>query len=127
MWNELGKETDEVEEYYNGSVEVSAVASSQFSRLQRHLSSRHLLDSSPEDSHDVCEVDWRRTGVRVVVSTPVNIFSLKVGKLYLSSGATCTSFYSYCQEKVRQSMDKFGKSVRLIIFCESCESIITSV
>ena len=88
MWNELGKETDEVKEYYNGSVEVSAVASPQLSRLQRHLSSRHLLDSSPEDSHDVCEVDWRRTGVRVVVSTPVNIFSLKVGKLYLSAGTT---------------------------------------
>ena len=88
MWNELGEETDQVKEYYNGSVEVGAVASPQLSRLQRHLASGDLLDSPPEDSHDVCEVDWRRTGVGVVVSTPVNIFSLKVGKLYLSAGTT---------------------------------------
>ena len=88
MWNELGEETDQVKEYYDGSVEVGAVASPQLPRLKRHLTSRDLLDSSPEDSHDVCEVYWRRTGVRVVVSTPVNIFSLKVGKLYLSAGTT---------------------------------------
>ena len=88
MWNELGKKTDQVEEYYDGSVEVGAVAAPQLPGLQRHLASRHLLDCPPEDSHDVCEVDWRRTRVGVVVTTPVNIFSLKVGKLYLSSGAT---------------------------------------
>ena len=98
MWNELGEETDQVKEYYNGSVEVGAVASPQLSRLQRHLASGDLLDSPPEDSHDVCEVDWRRTGVGVVVSTPVNIFPLKVGKLYLSSGATWRLSDSYCQE-----------------------------
>ena len=92
-----------MEEYYDGSVEVGAVASPQLSRLQSRLAGRDLLDCPPEDRHDVGEVDWRWTRVGVVVSTPVNIFSLKVGKLYLSSGATCTQFYSlYCQEKVCQ-------------------------
>ena len=131
MWNELGKETDQVQEYYDGSVEVSAVASPQLTRFQGHLAGRHLLHSPPEDGHDVGEVDWWRTGVGVVVSTPVNIFSLKVGKLYLSSGATCRSFYSYCQEQVCHKTDKFEKDRRLRletdIFFENCESIITSV
>ena len=103
MWNELGEETDQVEEYYDGSVEVGAVASPQLSRLKGRLAGRDLLHCPPEDRHDVGEVDWRRARVGVVVPTPVNIFSLKVGKLYLSSGATCTQFYSlYCQEKVCQ-------------------------
>ena len=98
-----------MKEYDDGSVEVGAVASPQLPRLQGHLAGRHLLHSPPEDGHDVGEVDWGRAGVGVVVSTPVNIFSLKVGKLYLSSGATCRSFYSYCQEQVSHKTNKFEK------------------
>ena len=78
MWNKFCQKTDEVKEYYNSSVEVRAVSSPQLPRLKSNLSRNHLLDSSPEHRHDIREVNWGWTGVRVVVATPVNVFSLKV-------------------------------------------------
>ena len=79
-----------MQQYDNSSVEVGAVSSPQLSRLQGNLASHYLLDSPPEDRHDVREVDRRRTGVGVIVTTPVHVFSLKVCQLNLSPGPTCT-------------------------------------